>query len=65
MRESSRAEWLINEVNAARAQFERLPEWKKDMLRTKDQEAGHGVVDRGRAKALSSHEVVSRSQEKN
>jgi hypothetical protein len=36
IKKNSADEWLIKEVNAAREEFNRLPEWKKELLRFND-----------------------------
>ena len=41
MKGKNRNEWLVTEVRAAQEDVARLPGWKKDIFRSKDEQTRH------------------------
>lgn len=41
MKGKNRNEWLVTEVRSAQEDFARLPGWKKDIFRSKDEQTRH------------------------
>jgi hypothetical protein len=63
MEEKSRGEWLVSEVESARSDFDRLPNWKKEMFQSNDRQTRHSP-DRDSGGSHPLREATPRQQRK-